>query len=255
MGEEKFEEIQNSGYMIPVKIGCDGGQGFLKWSTQLLEVSANSVSNLMILCVVDIPETTSNLRTLAEFPLYQIYIYITFLPIKVANIITSITHGCYTCIYCTWRKSEGINFDNAEPRTAELQSSLVTELQERNGGNKKKSKFVRGVNGIPVFPSIDALHLFCPPELHLLLGIVKRLYDKIITKMDGDAVNQHQELLRDHSIYLDPRNGGEFQGNSARHLLNSLNSLGFPKRLTFECFQSFRKLLEVVSAPFEMRLC
>ena len=57
MGEEKFEEIQDSGSLIPVKIGCDGGKGFLKWSAQLLEVSANSVSNLMIICFVDIPET------------------------------------------------------------------------------------------------------------------------------------------------------------------------------------------------------
>ena len=181
MGEEKFEEVQNSGSLIPVKIGCDGGQGFLKWSAQLLEVSANSVSNLMILCVVDIPETTSNLRTLADLPCLSDRFTSPFCQptivsdLKVANIITSITHGCYPCIYCTWRKSDGINFDDAEPRTAELQSSLVTELQERYGGNKKKSKFVRGVNGIPVFPSIDALHLFCPPELHLLLGIVKRL--------------------------------------------------------------------------------
>ena len=46
--------------------GFDGGQGFLEWFAQLLEVSANSVSNLRIICVVDIPETISNLRTLAE---------------------------------------------------------------------------------------------------------------------------------------------------------------------------------------------
>ena len=89
-----------------------------------------------------------------------------------------------------------------------MQSSLVTELQDSYGGNKKKSKFVRGVNRIAVFPSIDALHLFCPPELHLMLGIVERLFNKIIRDMDGDALNQHQELLRDHSIYLDSRYGG-----------------------------------------------
>ena len=69
----------------------------------------------MIICVVDIPETTSNLRTLAELPCISDIFTSPFCQptivsdLKVANIITSITHGCYPCIYCTWRKSEGIN--------------------------------------------------------------------------------------------------------------------------------------------------
>ena len=54
----------------------------------------------------------------------------------------------------------------------------------------------------------------------------------------------------DHLIYLDPRHGGEFQANSARHLLNSLNSLGFPKCLTFECFQSFQEVVRSCFGTF-----
>lgn len=170
-----------------VRIGIDGGGGFLKICANLTKSEDDlrsptqspakkkasrqccdtGVKKLMILCLInDIPETYDNVKLLLESLLLDEIAFTVASDLKLANILTAIQcHSCaHPCTYC-----------DASPPWSN--KGKVRTLG-RNHENYRKFH-VNGANLNCVHPPLlnnpdetEILDLIPPPELHILLGVV-----------------------------------------------------------------------------------
>lgn len=170
--------------------------------------------------------------------------------LKLCNVIVGVmAHGSsHPCCWCDARKDD-LSHCGSE-RTAEgIENDFWKYFAD--GQNKSHAKTFKNV----VHPSIlsfrsktdTVLSRIPPPELHLLTGCVKTMFDALEAQHSTAA----EAWLKKAGVEKEPQQGGCFTGNSARKLLKSADHLQSTMVIAVMPFvKAFRSLNEVVDSCF-----
>ena len=133
--------------------------------------------------------------------------------LKMANILIGImSHSSkYPCKWCTTFSDE--LHKCGEMRTIRKCIKQFNDWQN-NGGKKDKAQFFESCVNKPLFDcdeDTEIIDLIPPPELHLLIGIVNRLYENMLVqfKEEGEEWVKHCYVSRE--VYF---GSSSFNGNS-----------------------------------------
>ena len=117
-----------------------------------------------------------------------------------------------------------------------------------SGGNSATVKQFGNSLHLPILrysDDVKVLEKFPPPELHLLIGVVTKLFKKLLKQWNG-ADRWLSEVHVDREFY----HGGSFTGNSVKKLLNNINKLEELAAAEEQCqpyidaFSSFQKVVD-----------
>lgn len=225
-----------------IKIGIDGGGGFIKIcitfitqsiSTQHNKFADSSVKKLLIIGIVaDVPETYSNIlqmwNVLKLNNLQKYYYNITFATdLKLANILTGLmSHtSAHPCKWCDVNK---LNINQAgEHRTIANIVSKYNDWVANGAKTIDAKKFANCINKPIITGNITnksdtkILYIIPPPELHLMLGVVNKIFDTIMMLEPEVAANWAKLCCVNREAY----HGGNFNGNSCRILVKKVDLL------------------------------
>jgi len=255
---------------IALKIGADGGGGFLKICLNI-QIQSQSPSNgrkrmklsdgvasktlkdsgvkkLFILAIVpNVEENYTNVLTL--WRLLQLTNPSTLSPyciatdLKLANIMVGLmAHGsAHPCTWCDVAKPD--LWSTGQLRTL---GSIKEKFRDWSsaGGVLNKAKYHGNCVHEPIFMGaadkkvIDIIPL---PELHLMIGPVNTLFNALIKKWP-EALQWADTC----SVTREAIHGGSFTGNSCRKLLRNVNQLEQmcpPECIPFvKTFQAFNRV-------------
>ncbi len=271
---------------IRVKVGIDGGGGFLKACMGIISDESRSptsspvakkppvpiggerfketgVKKLMVVGIGQgIPENHENLRTfMAELQLSSLSFCLAT-DLKLCNILAGLmSHASsYPCTWCEASKSN-IQEDIPGPlRTFGRIRAKVGQFKQAVAEGKKVggAQFL-GCVEMPLLENADqedVLDAIAPPELHLMLGVVAKLFDELTDRMKKELGStaptdwaRHQHIMREQY------RGGTLEGNQCRQLLKK--SLDLARALP-DKFRAFGLVLhrfdEVVTSCFGLEV-
>lgn len=230
---------------VHVKIGIDGGRGFLKLTLSLQCTSAtdttqsdnksngleskkykdSGVKKIFILGIVpSAPENHNNVSKMWETVNVNGSLDTIATDLKMANILFGLmSHS--SSFPCTWCEAPaGQLQDLGEPRTLQRIKQLNKEWMQKSSGNKKHAKNYKNCANQPIVSKtndeMNVIELFPPPELHLMLGVVTSIYMSL-EKLFPDTAKRW--LTSNH---LEKNLGrAAFQGNQCKKLLDSIDYL------------------------------
>lgn len=273
--------IEN-GNDVLLKVGIDGGRNFLKVClniqslTQSIEpedsinncsvkqkkLRDGGVKKLMILAIAhDVQENFRNMLTICTA--LDLHSELESSPdskmlscdLKLINLLLGLMgHGSNHP--CAWCDAERRKLDmKGKARTfGSLRSNFWNFFN--SGESSSKAKQFGNSLHLPILRCADdirVLEKFPPPELHLMIGIVSKLFNELMKKWDG-AEKWLSEIHVDQESY----HGGSFTGNSAKKLLKNINKLEEIAEEEMEVCQSFvdafKSFEKVVDACFGMDL-
>ena len=244
-----------------IKIGIDGGGDFFKICMNIMvedeeeitskrmkypegafskDSKSGSVKKLIILAICqEIPENYENLKSiLAIMDLDQIS-FISALDMKLALIMFGLSGASATfpCVWCDLNKLNFLDNDRNEARKLRTIGSIknsAAEYQEAAKKHKRKTKLsaapYKGCQHDPLVALKDSaviIDVLPPMELHLLLGIVNRLFNHlndILIQIPGNTMTA-EDWSTECALVRPKLHGGEFNGNSCKILLNSVDKL------------------------------
>lgn len=253
-----------------VKLGIDGGGGFLKLCLSFsnpvatgLKVRKNSDYGVKKIIVIAIaPDVQENYENVSKIwcllnlnnlqATYKTNISIAT-DLKLANIICGLmTHS--SAHPCTWCDISKTSLSSAGVMRTSDNICDKYQLWLQSGGDRKKAKLFGNCVNIPIFSwrnsSTQIINVLPPPELHLMLGAVNTLFSAMLEKWPPIAMewaqkcNVEREALSRH--------------NSCRKLLRNVDfleelcSIKQPQCVVF--VKAFRTFNIVVSACFGMDL-
>lgn len=234
-----------------LKVGMDGGNGYFKVTLNVvskigLEQRSPSkspdakkthfldsgVKKLLLLAIVPhIPENYLNVKGLLSALNLSAFDLLTTLDLKLCNIVSGLqASSCsYPCYACEAHKSFA---KKARLRTLGMLRKNA-EAFEKDGARWEDAKDYKSSVYPPLFDQDDAtllLSLIPPPELHLLLGVVNRIFDQLNKEWGEDRAYkwaQSQNIAR-----LEYR-GGSMAGNACKKVLEKTEELAkaLPKEL------------------------
>lgn len=243
--DQILETRQISEESAMIRIGIDGGGGFLK---MCLSVFSNTddqtvlhrqshdgvpskrfkdsgVKKVFILGIVpSVQENYENVHLLwSSIGLDTVEKHFTVATdLKLANILLGLmAHGSmHPCSWCTIDKNH--LQDIGEQRTFGMLKESFLHYSEAGQIRKNAKKFqnvvhpsiIQGADDCPVITRVP------PPELHLLTGPVNTLYNGM-TKIWPDC----DQWLMSCNVQREALHGGSFTGNSSRKLLKSVDTL------------------------------
>ncbi|CAH0563173.1 unnamed protein product [Brassicogethes aeneus] len=188
-----------------VKIGIDSGGGSLK------------------VCLTVMPENDPEylLETLDLNSICGVCSYTFAADLKLLMILLGLqsNSSAHPCPWCE------INAKDLKEKGLSRTISSITKQStawKANGKMKMKAKFYKNCVYIPLIigdEETPVLRYLPPPELHLLLGIVQKLYDSLKYEFPEVA----SEWVRQASIDFD--HFGKFNGNNSRNLLKKVDIL------------------------------
>lgn len=247
-----------------IKIGIDGGKGFLKINLQIIEndtsnataSSVNGVKSMFLIAIVpDLPENYTNLKYLwHHLGLANLTSnFIIAADMKVCNMLLGLmsSGSSHPCPWCDVNKNELINA--GQSRTWGTLSSLFwqfydsaeTKSHAKNYGNVIHPSIIHGNSNDRVLETIP------PPELHLLTGSVSKLM-QILEDTSPNIANQY---LNQSHVIKDPYHGGSLTGNSARKLLQNVDQLRAIATIdVLPIVSAFKSLDNVVTSCFGKHL-
>lgn len=231
---------------IIIRLGIDGGGGFLKIAVSVFEIDSSpntsgvrrklfsagidstlkntGVKRIFILALVaNIPENYENIKRLwVHTGLHNLTksFYIAS-DLKLSNIMLGLmSHSSlHPCTWCTANKyhleKEG------ELRTFRSLDDEFWNYYD-DGQLRNKAKFFCNVIHpaiVKVKPEEPVLSLFPPPELHLLTGPVKAMFDGLVAVWDGADI-----WLKKCQLEQEGMHGGSFTG---RYFLYKSESVSF----------------------------
>ena len=257
-----------------IKIGIDGSKGFLKFYLGVIDRATKEsppqkclltdrlakdtgVKHQMLVAVVEeLPETFENVCQIWSLIQVDWVNAIVACDLKLANILCGLqahssSHPCYWC---------SIDFTNQEKAGAlrilgSLRESYKSFLSA--GSILAKAKHTGNVVHLPILSGADdtlILDIFPPPELHLLLGVVNHIVQKM------KSVWPNAEIWPTPlNMKLSPYHGGMFEGNDCRKLLRNLGRLQqlAEAESAFQVFgfiEALRKFDTVVKSCFKLDL-
>jgi hypothetical protein len=228
-----------------IKVGIDGGGGFLKICLSLLQKNENeydcglskqgsssrnvkdtSVKQLFIIGIVcGVQENYHNIQKLWNLlKLNDIHKFYVATDLKLANILTGImTHSSmYPCTWCNIDKYHLLNKGTLRSLESNTKNNNNWSI---SGGNKNDLKKF----GNCIFPPIIQssvenaiiLKIIPPPELHLMMGVVNNIY----SAMNKDFPEVCEKWAGICHVQKEAFYGGSFNGNSCRLLLAKVHVL------------------------------
>lgn len=237
---------------VDLKIGLDGGGGFLKICLSIQSrfegadnnphfkgarqhyhdgVHANKfkdtgVKKLFILGIIsDTQENYVNVCTLwSSLHLNDLKVMTIATDLKMANIITGVmAHSShYPCTWCT--ASKDLLSKCGSYRT--VGSCRENSDAFKNSGSKKinAKNFYSHVYQ-PIFtgnPETEIIDIIPPPELHLMLGVVNKLYGHMLRECEDDT----EKWAKSCNVSREFVHGSPgFAGNACKTLLNKIDLL------------------------------
>lgn len=240
-----------------VRVGIDGGGGFLKICLSVFPMTREAekssfkdsgVKRLFILAIAaDIQENYENMTKLW----YGLKLHLIETPftiatdLKLCNILLGLmAHGSsHPCCWCTAAK--GHLLQCGETRTlSNLSDSFLSWTKD--GSRLQRAKQFDNVIHPPLIRNVDEmtpmLEIIPPPELHLLTGPVNTLYKSLAEKW-GDGCEQ---WINECNVMREAMHGGCFTGNSSRKLLSKVDTLQRMCPITclpyVTAFRSFEKV-------------
>ena len=245
-----------------IKIGADGGRGFLKICITIFDKSQsdvhatfsdNGVKKIMILGIVsnkNVDENYFNLKTLwFNLKLHELQKTFTIASdYKIINMLIGIMSPAAThpCCYCDQHKKSLAKPGNYRT-LGNLQQNYIK--YEQGGSVYKRAMEHDNVIHMPLIKGKDdeaIFKLIPPPELHILLGTVTKMYKELEKRWP--EVDQWLNMCH---VQKDVTHGGSFNGNSCRLLLKNIDKLEhiIPTHC-LDYIESFRTFDEVVASCF-----
>ena len=236
---------------VNIKLGIDSGGGFLKFCLnltaeenqqcsqqprKLIEKSMlhSGVKKIIIVAIApDVAETYSNVRFILNvLKIDEIDLrYVCAVDLKMANILCGIqSHSCtYPCAYCCCPKPEFSDQQKSKSyhmRTIGEVRALSHDFQikRRQYNNKASAKDFKSCVNPPIIRGEDTMmmiKLIPPPELHLLLRVVNKIFKELKKSYPHFADRWLQKM----GLQQPMLHGGEFTGNMCRSLLKNANLL------------------------------
>jgi len=238
---------------VNIKLGIDSGGGFLKFCLnltitekedqscsqqprKLIEKSMlnSGVKKIIIVAIApDVVETYSNVQFILSLLMIDEidFRYVCAVDLKMANILCGIqSHSCTCpCVYCGCPKSEFSDQQKSKSyamRTIGEVKELSREFEnKRRQYNKKASaKDFKSCVNRPIIHGEDTtmmIQLIPPPELHLLLRVVNKIFKELQKSYPRYAENWLQKM----GLQQPKLHGGEFTGNMCRRLLKNTKLL------------------------------
>ena len=255
---------------VVIRVGMDGGGGFLKVCLSLFELSSfvtsltsstkfkdSGVKKALIIGIA--PETEelySNVKKLwLRIGLQNLdRSYVIATDMKLCNILLGMMNhsSMHPCCGCNINKN---NLDKkGVQRTFHSLNDLFWDYFDSRA-SKENAKDYGNVIHLPVIENIDqsspVINVVPPPELHLLIGVVNHIYDGM-SKFWPDS----ESWLKSCYVKKPDYHGGQIEGGGCRKLLLNVNKL---RDICPEKHKRFVVALEafndVVTACFSSNLC
>ena len=235
-------------YESLVKIGIDGGGGFLKVTLNIIQTTTSEEESVLgkrrrysdgvrvntgkdtgvkksyiLLIVPAISETYNNIKTLLDLLDLDSIHFIIASDLKLCNIILGLqSHSAtHCCLYCEgskpWLISACLRTLNSLKESYNAYVRDGSKLQHAaKYGNVVNSPLLSEDSNQPIYKIIP------PMELHLYLGPINLLFAKIGLILGFDIF---KDFLRSNNIVKSSYRGGEFEGPQCRKLLAKLDLL------------------------------
>ena len=217
-----------------IKIGIDGGKGFLKFClgiidratkepppqkrllTDRLAKDTGVKRQILVAVAEEFPETYENVRQILSLIQFDRVKAIVACDLKLDNILCGL-QAPSSSHPCSWCSIDLTNLEKAGAlRTLEsLRESYKSFLSA--GSILAKAKHTGNLVHPPILSGADdtlILDILPPPELHLLLGVVNHIFQKM--KSVWPNAEKWPTSL---NMKLSPNHGGMFEGNDCRKLL------------------------------------
>ena len=232
-------ELDNETAMV--RIGLDGGRGFIKVVLSIFELNTDKTRRISTLSkkfknsgvkkafiVAIVPEITEN-----YFNMKRIWINVGMhlffrkftiaTDLKLCNILLGLmSHS--SCHPCCWCDIDHNNLDTkGTMRTIGNLQDLFWTFFKSKATKKDAKKYGNAVHPSLIEDNDQSkwiLELIPPPELHLMLGPVNTMYNAL----EKECANS-EEWLNACNVKRSEYHGGAFEGNDCRKLLKSVKSL------------------------------
>ena len=232
-----------------VRIGLDGGQTMFKLVMNIINTTDDvqsdqykdsGVRKTCILAVVEgIKENYENVNTIiSSINNFDRIKYFICSDLKLINIICGI-QSCSSKHPCPYCLAESHNLFSSEfPKRSVKSISDSSHAFKRAGSVAKDSKMYGNCINLPLLPGCTEefiLDVCAPPQLHMLQGIVKHVYDNIYKEWPGVA-----HWLAEINIKQKNYHNGTFVGNDCMLMLKKLDKL---QQMAPLCIQKYVHLL------------
>lgn len=220
-----------------------------------------SVKKVFLICIVQgVPENNFNVNLLIDLIKLDEVRKIVCVDLKMANILGGIgPHSSFfPCTFCEASKNS-----LSEPGKLRTFGSIRkhnTNWKE-TGANQKQLKNFFSCAYLPILKEPDdelVINIIVPPELHLMLGVVNKLYELLLQVFPEAAI----EWAKQCSVEKNSNFASGFNGNNCKTLLNNTNKLenifksnnNFSTDVKENFLLSFKSLNELVKSCFISRL-
>ncbi len=268
--------------------GLDGGGGFLKLCLNVIEEPRtpsqspvakkppagasrfldSGVKKLLVVAIVaNVQENYHNVKTLLDasnIPISSLQFSLGT-DMKLANILCGIMQhsSVHPCCWCEISREYSITPETVpKRRTLGRIREFVRRYKEclRTGKKVRPQDFFNCIE-MPLFTDlpddIEILDLIPPPELHLMMGVVSKLYEEVLARLerDGEDRKKIEHWAAAHNIVREEYRGGTMEGNKCRALLKQAVDLGKQLPQQYRVFAvALIRFSKVVTACFSKEL-
>lgn len=232
--QKRYNDVSEDHLVL--KLGLDGGGGYFKvcltvynrctlekkvsHSTDFLDTS---VKRIIILAIIpDIKENYANVRSILDLlKIASLDFKYTFaVDLKLANIVVGIqAHGSsFPCAFCTCPK-KNFGTDSEGMFTLRTIGSIKAEAERYYGCGDAKS--CQSTTNPPIIAGNDKdmiIQLLPPPELHLMLRVVNKIF-KHMESLSPTCAEICKSWIQMLGITRPKMHSGEFNGNMCRQIL------------------------------------
>lgn len=236
-----LEKRQRKRDQVMIKISIDGGGGFLKICLSIFDKDdptsisdgalskkfmESGVKKIIIIGIVpDIPENYVNVKRLwLNCGAEKLNHYTIATDLKLCNILLGMmSHSsCHPCPWCDIKKE--VIHKKGTQRTILSLMNLFWDFFESRDRKSDAKKYGNVIHPPIICDDIDnetpVILLIPPPELHLLIGPVNKIYSALESKWSG-SIN----WLKCCNVKKEEYHGGSFAGNESRKLLKNIDRL------------------------------
>ena len=232
------------------KLQGDHGQGSLKLSIQF--DFSNSVNTLIILAITE--DSKESILTLKEIErlvnpqslvenLGMTVLRTGDLQYLQLSIGIKTGNAAYPCPFCNWRMTGG-NRDAVDAVCAPRNINKDFENFCRLNSNRNLSHRFHGQQGEPAFLG-DPREVVVPPTLHINLGLVNHILEKMERKHTEPVVQK--ELYDKAKVSKTTYQGGKFEGNEIQKIVKSFNMISWPEDHSFKEYEKLFHALETTN--------
>lgn len=264
---------------VHIKFGIYGGGGYLKFCMSLLltnvstildaqefkkkkncnkKFSEGGVKKLFIICIApDVQENYTNISLIWKKLNMDVHLEnggTIAADLKIVNMICGLMSSAstYPCPYCDTCTNN--LFCSGDSRTVIQCDNNYKEWSSSKKCSRKNAKNFKNCVNSPLLPHVNKkiLNYIPPPELHLLLGAVNTIFDKMSAEFEGVSLMWAKQCNVSKACAY---GNYAFVGNDCNKLLNSLDILDSMKILgVCKYVELLRNLKKVVDGCFSVRL-